>query len=89
MSCGAAKDSFAPTALTAKFTPTTAFGAVAQPWNDGEERKLPSLAKEGWLRDQENVAKQPELAQTGGEAASPIGRSHQEVVGSSHRLIGS
>ena len=27
--------------------------------------KFPSLEKEGWLRDQEDFAKQPELAQTG------------------------
>src|SRR6476620_10094026 len=34
-------------------------GAVAQRRNTSEERKFPSLDKEGWTRPQENVAKQP------------------------------
>ena len=44
--------------------------------------QIPLLAKEGWTRRQENVAKLPLKERTGmsGANASPIGRSQQEVV---------
>jgi hypothetical protein len=32
---------------------------AAQRLDDYQERKFPSLDKEGWLRDQEDFAKQP------------------------------
>src|SRR6185503_8262063 len=53
-----------------------------------EEGAFPSFAKEGWTRPKENAAKHPLIGADGrAKRASPVGRSHKEIVVSSYRLF--
>ena len=41
------------------------YSLLAERVNELESGTIPLLEKEGWMRDQENIAKQPYFAQTG------------------------